>query len=48
VVVAPDVRRAVAGMVARHVHGLAFMSYGEVDQSVPFVTRAVVSAQEAA
>jgi flagellar biosynthesis protein FlhA len=48
VVVAPDLRRAVAGIVARHVPGLAVMSYREVDPSVPFVTRAVVSAQEAA
>jgi flagellar biosynthesis protein FlhA len=48
VVVAPDLRRAVAGIAARHVPGLAVMSYREVDPSVPFVTRAVITAQEAA
>jgi len=47
-VVAPDVRRAVAGVAARHIPGLVVMSYREVDASVPFVTRAVVSALEAA
>ncbi len=46
-VVAPDLRRAVAGIAARHVPGLAVMSYREVDPSVPFVTRGVVSVQEA-
>ena len=48
VIVAPDLRRAVAGIAARHVPGLAVMSYREVDPSVPFVTRAVITAQEAA
>ena len=47
-VVAPDIRRAVAGVAARHIPGLAVMSYREVDATVPFVTRAVVSALEAA
>ena len=47
-VVAPDLRRAVAGIAARHVPGLAVMSFREVDPSVPFVTRGVISAQEAA
>ena len=47
-VVAPDLRRAVSAVAARHVPGLMVMSYREVDPSVPFVTRAVVSAQEAA
>jgi flagellar biosynthesis component FlhA len=47
-VVAPDVRRAVAGVAARHIPGLVVMSYREVDASVPFVTRAVVTALEAA
>ncbi len=47
-VVAPDLRRTVAGIAARHVPGLAVMSYREVDPSVPFVTRGVISAQEAA
>jgi flagellar biosynthesis protein FlhA len=47
-VVAPDLRRAVAGIASRHVPGLAVMSYREVDPSVPFVTRGVISAQEAA
>jgi flagellar biosynthesis protein FlhA len=47
-VVAPDLRRAVAGIASRHVPGLAVMSFREVDPSVPFVTRAVISVQEAA
>ena len=47
-VVAPDLRRTVAGIAARHMPGLAVMSYREVDPTVPFVTRGVVSAQEAA
>jgi flagellar biosynthesis protein FlhA len=47
-VVAPDLRRTVAGIAARHVPGLAVMSYREVDPSVPFVTRGVISAQESA
>jgi len=47
-VVAPDLRRAVAGIAARHVPGLAVMSFREIDPSVPFVTRGVISAQEAA
>jgi len=47
-VVAPDLRRAVASVAARHVPGLVVMSYREVDATVPFVTRAVVSAQEQA
>ena len=47
-VVAPDLRRAMAGIAARHVPGLAVMSYREVDPTVPFVTRGVISAQEAA
>ncbi len=46
-VVAPDLRRAVAGIAARHVPGLAVMSYREVDPGVPFVTRGVISVQEA-
>ncbi|MBX3155922.1 MAG: FHIPEP family type III secretion protein [Deltaproteobacteria bacterium] len=47
-VVAPDLRRAVAGIAARHVPGLAVMSYREVDPTVPFVTRGVVSVDAAA
>jgi flagellar biosynthesis protein FlhA len=47
-VVAPDLRRTVAGIAARHVPGLAVLSYREVDPTVPFVTRGVVSAHEAA
>ncbi|MCX5742152.1 MAG: flagellar biosynthesis protein FlhA [Proteobacteria bacterium] len=47
-IVAPDLRRTVAGIAARHVPGLAVMSYREVDPSVPFVTRGVITAQEAA
>jgi flagellar biosynthesis protein FlhA len=47
-VVAPDLRRTMAGIASRHVPGLAVMSYREVDPSVPFVTRGVISAQESA
>jgi flagellar biosynthesis protein FlhA len=47
VVVAPDLRRAVAGIASRHVPGLAVMSYREVDPSIPFITRAVISAEAA-
>jgi flagellar biosynthesis protein FlhA len=47
-IVAPDLRRAVAGIASRHIPGLAVMSYREVDPSVPFVTRGVISAQESA
>ncbi|HUJ61675.1 MAG TPA: flagellar biosynthesis protein FlhA [Kofleriaceae bacterium] len=47
-VVAPDLRRTVAGIAARHVPGLSVMSYREVDPGVPFVTRGVISAQESA
>ncbi len=47
-VVAPDIRRAVAGVAARHIPGLVVLSYREIDATVPFVTRAVVSALEAA
>jgi flagellar biosynthesis protein FlhA len=47
-IVAPDLRRTVAGIASRHVPGLAVMSYREVDPTVPFVTRGVISAQESA
>jgi flagellar biosynthesis protein FlhA len=47
-IVAPDLRRAVAGIAARHVPGLAVLSFREIDSTVPFVTRGVISAQEAA
>ncbi len=47
-VVAPDLRRTVAGIASRHAPGLTVLSYREVDPSVPFVTRGVISAQEAA
>jgi flagellar biosynthesis protein FlhA len=47
-VVAPDIRRAVAGVAGRHVPGLAVLSYREVDPAVPFVTRGVITAQELA
>ena len=46
IVVEPDIRRAVAAVAGRHVPGLIVMSYREVDPSVPFVTRGVISAQE--
>jgi len=45
-VVAPDLRRTVAGIAARHIPGLAVLSYREIDPTVPFVTRGVISAQE--
>ena len=47
-VVAPDIRRVVSAIAARHVPGLAVISYREVDPSVPFVTRGVITALEAA
>jgi flagellar biosynthesis protein FlhA len=47
-VVAPDIRRVAAAIAARHVPGLAVISYREVDPAVPFVTRGVIAAQEAA
>jgi flagellar biosynthesis protein FlhA len=47
-VVSPDLRRALAGIAARHVPGLVVMSYREVDPNVRLVTRGVISAQEAA
>ncbi|HVV87733.1 MAG TPA: flagellar biosynthesis protein FlhA, partial [Kofleriaceae bacterium] len=47
-VVAPDIRRVVSGVAARHVPGLTVISYREVDPTVPFVTRGVIAAQEAA
>jgi flagellar biosynthesis protein FlhA len=43
-VVAPDVRRAVAQVALRHVPGLTVLSYREIDPSIPFVTRGVVAA----
>jgi len=47
-VVAPDLRRTVAGIAQRHAPGLTVLSYREVDPTVPFITRGVISAQEAA
>jgi flagellar biosynthesis component FlhA len=41
-VVAPDVRRAVAAVVQRYAPQLRVLSYREIDPSVPFVTRGVV------
>jgi len=43
VVVAPDVRRAVAAVALRHIPGLTVLSYREVDPSIPFVTRSVIA-----
>jgi flagellar biosynthesis protein FlhA len=43
-VVAPDVRRAVAQVALRHVPGLAVLSFREIDASIPFVARGVVAA----
>ena len=45
-VVAPDIRRAVAAVAQRHVPGLTVLSYREVDPSVPFVTHNVIGGQE--
>ncbi len=42
-VVAPDVRRAVAAIAQRYAPGLRVMSYREIDPSVPFITRGVVT-----
>jgi flagellar biosynthesis protein FlhA len=42
-IVPPDLRRTVAGLAARHAPGLAVLSYREVDPSLPFQTRAVIS-----
>jgi flagellar biosynthesis protein FlhA len=47
-VVAPDVRRAVAQVALRHAPGLSVLSYREVDPATPFVTRGIVAAKEAA
>lgn len=46
-VVAPELRRAVSRLAARHAPGLAVLSTREVDLSLPFATRAVVAAPEA-
>jgi flagellar biosynthesis protein FlhA len=48
VVVAPDVRRAVAQVALRHAPGLSVLSYREVDPGVPFVTQGIVSLKEIA
>jgi flagellar biosynthesis component FlhA len=47
-VCAPDLRRTLAQIASRHIPGLSVMSYREVDPTVQFVTRGVISAQEAA
>ena len=47
-VVAPELRRAVSRLAARHAPGLAVLSTREVDPSLPFLTRAVIAAPEAA
>ncbi len=47
-VVAPELRRPLAALAARHAPGLSVLSYREVDPGLPFATRAVLSAQEAA
>lgn len=48
VVVAPDLRRTVSRLAARHAPGLAVLSTREVDPSLPFATRAVLSPPEPA
>ncbi len=45
-VVAPDVRRAVAAIAQRYAPGLRVMSYREIDPAVPFITRGVVSSSQ--
>jgi flagellar biosynthesis protein FlhA len=47
-VVAPDVRRAVAAVAQRYAPGLSVMSYREIDPGVPFVTRGVLAASQEA
>ncbi len=47
-VCAPDLRRTLAQIASRHIPGLSVLSYREVDPTVQFVTRGVISAQEAA
>jgi flagellar biosynthesis protein FlhA len=42
-VVAPDVRRQVAGVAQRYAPGMSVLSYRELDPAVPFVTRGVVA-----
>jgi flagellar biosynthesis protein FlhA len=42
-VVAPDVRRQVAGVAMRYAPGLTVLSYRELDPSIPFVARGVVA-----
>ena len=42
-VVAPDVRRHVAGVAMRYAPGLTVLSYRELDSSIPFVARGVVA-----
>jgi len=44
-VVAPDVRRTIAGVAIRHVPGLFVMSYREVDPNVSFITTRVIGAE---
>jgi len=46
VIVAPDIRRAVAQVALRHIPGLSVLSYREIDASVPLVTRSVIAAKE--
>ena len=45
-VVAPDVRRAVAAVARRYVPGMVVLSYREVDPGVPLVNRGVIDVQE--
>lgn len=45
-VVAPELRRVVAKVAARHAPGLAVLSYREVDPELPFAARAVVGTPE--
>lgn len=47
-VVAPEIRRTVSAVAARHIPGLVVLSYREIDASIPFVTSSVIRTQEAA
>lgn len=46
-VVAPEIRRAVSSVAARHIPGLIVLSYREIDSTIPFVTSSVISSREA-
>ena len=45
-ITAPDVRRAVAGLVMRHVPGLQVISYREIEPATPIKTVGVVTLKD--